>query len=252
MKKVLLHLWIGFVRNLSLILKIAIILLIVFFIGVKIYYIIKTPLYDHNAIITQSHRISIEEIAALAIEKSNQAISIIQWFVITFITISAGLVVYFLKTFLSTNRELDVLRGQIKEASSILDQYMQINGHLQEILVSLPRRILPPSLAQDAMNRGLISPNDRDETYLWLSWQKWIILHDDTGYQTLMELSVDVLPTNLKIIILEEISLIQKQVQARHDKKIRREEREQLNKLQMLLERRSPNLNGKPSEKRNT
>lgn len=244
MKRSTNHFWEVFSKNSRNILKFSLFLFMIVYISLGIGFGIKllaiSPLYDHNRTVIPNNNIQIEEIAALAIEKSHQAVSIIEWFVITFITISAGLVVYFLRTFITTNRELDVLKAQIKEASSILEQYTQLNVQLQQILISLPRRILAPGIAQEAVDNHLLSKNALDEMYQWFNWQKWIILKDETGYETLTELNVEELSTNMKIIIVQEISTIHHRIKNRFDQQIMSDEREQLEKLQMLLERRPP------------
>lgn len=102
---------------------------------------------------------------------------------------------------------VDKLDESRKEISTISNRYIDV----QEQLLKLPGKILPIEFAAQAYESGKISKVEFDESYAWLSWQKWIFTENETGYQELLrhKSNSDGLPVSIRLSAIAELHRIE-------------------------------------------
>ena len=178
----------------------------------------------------------IEQIAAYAIDNAQQSVVLLEWFIVTLMSIFAGVVAYLSIAQINANKELQRMRIQAQEIIELKKEWANQIAATNKILRVLPRRILPPDMVDSLQEQGE-DPNREDlrEAQQWFLWQKWIVLKQESGYKALKSIRPNLLSKNIKFVIFLEIEETKEQIQEGLDLNSSNDLKDKLEKLQSLL-----------------
>jgi hypothetical protein len=174
--------------------------------------------------------------ATYAIDHAQQSVVLLEWFIITLMSLFAGVVAYLIVSQINANKELVRMRSQAQEINGLVHEWRKQIGVMNRILGIMPRRILSHDLVDTFLERGG-DPNsaDRAEAIQWQQWQKWTIMGDESGYISLKEIGPDQLSKNVKFVIFMEIEEIKGQIGDQSDFIPHEELNQRLEKLRSLI-----------------
>ncbi len=178
----------------------------------------------------------IEQVAMYAIENAQQSVVLLEWFIITLMSIFAGVVAYLSIAQINANKELQRMRIQAQEIIELKREWANQIAATNKILRILPRRILSPEMVDNIQEQG-VDPNREDirEAHQWFFWQKWNVLGDESGYTSLVAIGPNHLSQNIKFVIFLEIEETKKNIEDGMDLNSPHDLKAKLDKLRSLI-----------------
>jgi hypothetical protein len=174
--------------------------------------------------------------ATFAIDHAQQSVILLEWFIITLMSLFAGVVAYLIIQQINANKELQRMRSQAQEVNGLVHEWRKQIGVMNRILGIMPKRILSPDLVDTFLERGGdLKSADRAEAHHWQQWQKWTVMGDESGYTSLKEIGPEHLSKNVRFVIFMEIEELKGQIGDQSDFVPHEELNQRLEKLRSLL-----------------
>ena len=162
---------------------------------------------------------------AKAIEASQNAVTLMEWLIITISTIFAGVVAFLFKSSEKTAKSLTTLttahqlsENDLRKTHELLNNLTSHYFEIQNELINITNRIIPYEVASKARELGTITEAEFEESQQWLFWQKWILLKEEEPYNSLLacKRSTIGLFLNIRRVIILELDYLEKKEKINH------------------------------------